>query len=163
MAEILIPYSPRGIWKDGLHDTLRKYRYAVIVAHRRFGKTTGMLNHLIREALMCDKLMPVYALIGPFRNQMKKIAWEPLKHYTWNIPGRKVNESDMYIELPSRYPGQAAGARIYILGADNEDSIRGLYFDGVIMDEYADMSRSIWTTIVMPAIQDREGYCYFIG
>ena len=163
MAEIKLPYKPRGIWETYLHSELSKYHYAVIVAHRRFGKTIGMVNHIIRDAWNNTKISPVYALIGPYRNQMKKIAWEPLKHYTWNIPGRKVNESDMYIELPSRYPGQAAGARIYILGADNEDSIRGLYFDGVIMDEYADMSRSIWTTIVMPAIQDREGYCYFIG
>ena len=31
------------------------------------------------------------------------------------------------------------------------------------MDEYADMSREVWTTIVYPAIQDRDGYCFFIG
>lgn len=162
MAEILIPYSPRGIWKDGLHDTLRKYRYAVIVAHRRFGKTTGMLNHLIREALMCDKLMPVYALIGPFRNQMKKIAWEPLKYYVKNIPDIKIKENELYVEFPTKYPG-AAGARIYIIGADNPDSSRGPYLDGCIMDEFAQIDPEMWKQAVFPSLQDRKGFAYIIG
>ena len=78
MAKIILPYEPRAIWKTKLHKTLSSVRYAVIVAHRRFGKTIGMVNHIIRAALEDNKLMPVYALIGPYRNQMKRIAWEPL-------------------------------------------------------------------------------------
>ena len=133
MAKIILPYEPRAIWKTKLHKTLSSVRYAVIVAHRRFGKTIGMVNHIIRAALEDNKLMPVYALIGPYRNQMKRIAWEPLKYYTNKIPGVKVNNTDMYIEFPSKYPG-AAGARIYIVGADNPDSYRGTYLDGCILD-----------------------------
>ena len=162
MAKIILPYEPRAIWKTKLHKTLSSVRYAVIVAHRRFGKTIGMVNHIIRAALEDNKLMPVYALIGPYRNQMKRIAWEPLKYYTNKIPGVKVNNTDMYIEFPSKYPG-AAGARIYIVGADNPDSYRGTYLDGCILDEYADMDKRMWTEIVFPQLQDRKGFCYFIG
>lgn len=162
MAKIILPYEPRAIWKTKLHKKLASVRYAVIVAHRRFGKTIGMVNHIIRAAIEDDKLMPVYALIGPYRNQMKRIAWEPLKYYTEKIPGRKVNESDMFIELPTKHPG-AAGARIYIVGADNPDSYRGTYLDGCILDEYADMDKRMWTEIVFPQLQDRDGFCYFIG
>ena len=162
MAKIILPYEPRAIWKTKLHKTLSSVRYAVIVAHRRFGKTIGMVNHIIRAALEDNKLMPVYALIGPYRNQMKRIAWEPLKYYTNKIPGVKVNNTDMYIEFPSKYPG-AAGARIYIVGADNPDSYRGTYLDGCILDEYADMDKRMWTEIVFPQLQDRDGFCYFIG
>lgn len=162
MAKIILPYEPRAIWKNKLHKTLASVRYAVIVAHRRFGKTIGMVNHIIRAALEDNKLMPVYALIGPYRNQMKRIAWEPLKYYTNKIPGVKVNNTDMYIEFPSKYPG-AAGARIYIVGADNPDSYRGTYLDGCILDEYADMDKRMWTEIVFPQLQDRKGFCYFIG
>ena len=93
---------------------------------------------------------------------MKRIAWEPLKYYTNKIPGVKVNNTDMYIEFPSKYPG-AAGARIYIVGADNPDSYRGTYLDGCILDEYADMDKRMWTEIVFPQLQDRDGFCYFIG
>ena len=80
MAQIVLPYEPRAIWKTKLHSKLASVRYAVIVAHRRFGKTIGMVNHIIRAALEDDKLMPVYALNGPYRNHMKRIAWEPLKY-----------------------------------------------------------------------------------
>ena len=162
MAKIVLPYEPRAIWKTKLHSKLASVKYAVIVAHRRFGKTIGMVNHIIRAALEDNKLMPVYALIGPYRNQMKRIAWEPLKYYTNKIPGVKVNNTDMYIEFPSKYPG-AAGARIYIVGADNPDSYRGPYLDGCILDEYADMDKRMWTEIVFPQLQDRDGFCYFIG
>ena len=162
MAKIVLPYEPRAIWKTKLHSKLASVKYAVIVAHRRFGKTIGMVNHIIRAALEDNKLMPVYALIGPYRNQMKRIAWEPLKYYTNKIPGVKVNNTDMYIEFPSKYPG-AAGARIYIVGADNPDSYRGTYLDGCILDEYADMDKRMWTEIVFPQLQDRDGFCYFIG
>ena len=162
MAKIILPYEPRAIWKTKLHKTLSSVRYAVLVAHRRFGKTIGMVNHIIRAALEDNKLMPVYALIGPYRNQMKRIAWEPLKYYTNKIPGVKVNNTDMYIEFPSKYPG-AAVARIYIVGADNPDSYRGTYLDGCILDEYADMDKRMWTEIVFPQLQDRDGFCYFIG
>ena len=162
MAKIVLPYEPRAIWKTKLHSKLASVKYAVIVAHRRFGKTIGMVNHIIRAALEDNKLMPVYALIGPYRNQMKRIAWEPLKYYTNKIPGVKVNNTDMYIEFPSKHPG-AAGARIYIVGADNPDSYRGTYLDGCILDEYADMDKRMWTEIVFPQLQDRDGFCYFIG
>ena len=49
MEEILIPYSPRPIWENELHRELDKHRFAVIVAHRRFGKTVGMVNQLIKK------------------------------------------------------------------------------------------------------------------
>ena len=160
--EIKIPYKPRPIWLDRLHGELEKCRYSVIVAHRRFGKTIGSVNHIIRAALRDDKLMPVYALIGPYRNQMKRIAWEPLKYYTHVIPGIIVNNTDMYVEFPSKYAG-AAGARIYIVGADNPDNYRGTYLDGCILDEFADMDQKMWTQVVYPQLQDRKGFAIFIG
>lgn len=159
---VTLPYSPRPFWKDVLHKALSEHRFAVIVAHRRFGKSIGMVNHMIRDAIQCDKISPQYAMIGPYANQMVKIAWEPLKYYTKDIVGRKVNENEKYIEFPTKHAG-AAGARIYIMGADKPDRARGMYFDGVILDEYADMKPSMWTKIVRPAIEDRQGYCYFIG
>lgn len=164
MAEgvVTLPYVPRPFWRDTLHKELSAHRFAVIVAHRRFGKTIGMVNHLIRDAIQNDKISPQYALIAPYANQMVKIAWAPLKYYTHNIVGVKVNENEKYVELPSKHEG-AVGARIYLIGADNPDRHRGMYFDGVVLDEYADMKPSMWTEIVRPAIEDRKGYCYFIG
>lgn len=160
--QIFLPYTPRAIWGTKLHRELSAHRFAVIVAHRRFGKTIGMVNHLIRDALNCDKIAPQFALVAPYTNQAKKIAWAPLKYYTHVIEGVKTNETERYVEFPSKVEG-ANGARIYIFGADNPDALRGTYWDGVVLDEYADMKPEMWSQIIRPAIEDRKGYCYFIG
>ena len=122
---IQIPYTPRPAWAKVLHKELSRHRFAVIVAHRRFGKTIGMVNHLIRDALQSDLISPQYALVGPFSAQMEIIAWGPLKYYTSVIEGIKVNETKKYVEFPSKVPG-AQGARIYIVGANNPDALRGI-------------------------------------
>jgi hypothetical protein len=160
---IQIPYTPRPFWERVLHPALDQYRWAVIVAHRRFGKTIGTVNHIIKKALMNNKLLaPKYAYVAPFRNQAKNIAWEWLKYYTAVIPDRRVNESELYIELPSYHP-PAAGARIYIIGADHPDSLRGTYWDGCILDEYAQIKKELWGEVIRPALADRRGWAVFIG
>jgi hypothetical protein len=55
------------------------------------------------------------------------------------------------------------GARIRLFGADNPDALRGLYLDGVILDEYADMRPRVWGEIIRPLLADREGWAVFIG
>ncbi len=159
---IEIPYKPRKIWNDVLHPNLDAHRFAVLVAHRRFGKTVGTVNQIIKRALLNDKPSPIYAYIAPFRNQAKKIAWSYLKFYTSTIPDVKVNESELYVELPSLHPNRE-GAKIYVIGADKPDALRGLYFDGVVMDEYAQIKPNIFGEIIRPALADRNGWAIFIG
>lgn len=53
--------------------------------------------------------------------------------------------------------------RIVLLGAENPDVIRGMYFDGVILDEFADMNPEVWSKIIRPALSDRMGWAIFIG
>lgn len=156
MAEsqhIVIPYSPRVQFLP-FHD--RKQRFAVLVAHRRAGKTVSCVNELIKGALTCDKPKPRFAYIAPLFKQAKDVAWEYLKEYTAVIPGREVNESELRVDLPN-------GGRVRLYGADNPDSLRGIYLDGVILDEYADMRPSIWTEVIRPALSDRIGWATFIG
>jgi len=162
MAKITIPYQPTTLWRNTIHPNLETHRFSVIVAHRRFGKTVGVINHVIKMAVMNKKLSPRYAYIAPFRNQAKEVAWAYLKYYTHVIPGVKSNESELYIELPSRHQG-ANGARIYIIGADHPDALRGMYFDGAILDEYAQMRPELWNEVLRPALSDRKGWAIFIG
>jgi len=162
MPRIVIPYKPRPIWKDVIHPALKKFRFAVLVCHRRFGKTVGVVNHAIKQAILCELPAPRYSYIAPFRNQAKLIAWEYLKHYTSVIPNLKINESELYVELPSKHKGWA-GARIYIVGADHPDALRGGYFDGVVLDEYAQIKRELWDEVVRPALADRNGWAVFVG
>lgn len=162
MAKITIPYKPRPIWAKVLHPALESHRFSVLVCHRRFGKTVGSISHMIKMAILCKRNAPHYAYVAPFRNQAKMIAWQYLKHYTSVIPGVKANESDLFVELPPQKKGWP-GARLYIIGADHPDALRGTYWDGVILDEYAQIKSELWGEVIRPALADREGWAVFIG
>lgn len=157
MKEIVIPYTPRY---PEVHRILESRRFVVLVAHRRFGKTVLAMNHLLKMALTCRRPRGSLAYVGPLRTQAKAVAWEYLKHYTAPIPGRTVNESELFVQVPSNGGG---GARIRIFGADNPDALRGLYFDGVVLDEVAQMKAEVWQEIIQPALADRQGKALFIG
>jgi phage terminase large subunit len=55
------------------------------------------------------------------------------------------------------------GRRISLYGSDNSDSLRGQYFDGVVLDEIGDQNPKIWNEVIRPALADRLGWCLFIG
>lgn len=97
-----------------------------------------------------------FAYLAPTYSQGKAVAWDYLKHYSYPIPGVKVNESELRIEYPN-------GSRIRIYGCDNPDSLRGLYLDGAVLDEYALMSPRVFAEIISPALSDRKGWAIFIG
>lgn len=159
---VTIPYVPRPLWKKEIHPGLESHRFSVLVCHRRFGKTVGVVNHLIKQALRCRRRAPQYAYIAPFQRQAILVAWAYIKFYTAPIPGVKVNNSSYYVELPSIYP-DSPGARIYVMGADNPDALRGMYLDGVILDEYGQIKENLWGEIIRPALADRKGWAVFVG
>ena len=155
MTQVVIPYKPRYPQTE-IHSQLESHRFAVLVAHRRMGKTVLSVNHLIKRAIVDRKERGFYAYLAPFRNQAEQIAWSYLKHYTAPIPGLKVNEQKLAITLPN-------GATIRIFGADNPDALRGAYFDGCVLDEVAQMKPEVWGEILRPALADRHGWAVFIG
>jgi hypothetical protein len=111
---------------------------------------------LIDAALRCQKPDPRFAYVAPFYVQAKDVAWGYLKRFTAPIDGVKFNEAELRVDLPN-------GARIRLYGADNYDRMRGVYLDGVVLDEYADMPPAAWTEVIRPALADREGWAVFIG
>ena len=154
MGEVIeIPYKPRE-HQLKVHELLEGKRFAVVVAHRRFGKTVAALNHLIRDAVLNQKEAPRYAYIAPTYGQAKRVAWDYLVKYTEPLGGTN-NISELRVDF--------WGRRIQLYGSDNPDSLRGQYFDGVCLDEIGDQNPKIWTDIVRPALADRKGYCLFIG
>lgn len=153
MAEVIIPYKPRPLQRE-IHASLK--RWNLLVCHRRFGKTVFAINELIKQAVKNQQKMPRYAYVAPYYKQAKQIAWDYLKDFTRPIPGIKVNESELRVDFPW-------GARIQLFGADSPDSMRGLYLDAVVLDEYADMSPRIFSEVLRPALSDREGSAIFIG
>ena len=152
VLEVELDYCPRTVFED-FHD--RKERWAVIVAHRRCGKTLGCILDLIYRAISEGKEDGRYAYVAPYYSQAKNIAWDYLQRYSQPVLA-KANQSELWVELVN-------GARIRLFGADNPDALRGLYLDGIVLDEYADMRPRIWGEIIRPLLSDRLGWAVFIG
>jgi len=146
-------YRPRPLQQE-IHAGRR--RFSVVVCHRRFGKTVMAVNELIHEALACPLVRPRYAYIAPLFKQAKATAWDYLRAYTAPVPGREVHETELRVALPG-------DRQIRLYGADNPDALRGIYLDGVVLDEYAQMSPRAWTEVIRPALADRGGWAIFIG
>ena len=151
--DIEIPYEPRPL-QEKIHNELK--RFNVICCHRRFGKTVFAINHLIMTA--CEIPNARLAYIAPTYRQGKAVAYDYLKEYTDPLMklGGKRHETELKVDLWN-------GSRIQIFGSDNPDALRGLGFDGVVMDEFALMAPRTWTEVVRPAVSDKLGYVIFIG
>lgn len=154
-VRVTIPYAPRRLQLE-LHRQLETHRFGAAVCHRRFGKTVLAVNHLIKEAVTCDKPRPRYAYVAPTYRQGKAIAWDYLKHYADPIPGRMFHETELRVDLPN-------DSQIRIYGADNPDSMRGIYLDGVVPDEYGLQPSRTFSEVLRPALSDRMGWAFFIG
>jgi hypothetical protein len=153
VQQISTGYTPHK-HQAAIHAALK--RFSVLVCHRRFGKTVLCVNALLDAALRSKRTNPRYAYIAPTYRQAKKVAWDYVKEFAGAVPGVKFNEVELRVDF-------STGARISLYGADNPDSLRGLYLDGTVLDEYADFPQDAWQTVIRPALSDRKGWAVFIG
>jgi phage terminase large subunit len=152
MNDLSIPYTPRPQFIP-FHQ--RHQRWSALVCHRRMGKTVACVNDAVTRAAYTSKKNARYGYIAPFYRQAKEIAWTYLKESTQHIQV-KTRESILTVDLFN-------GAKIQLFGADNPDAMRGLYFDGVVLDEFGDMRPSLWGEVILPTLADRRGWAVFIG
>lgn len=169
-----IPYAPRQ-WAKPLHRSL--LRWAVLVLHRRAGKTTSILNHHQRAAMddqwelarlrsllplesetVLRRLLPKrnYWHVMPTYRQAKQTAWEMLKDFARPIPGHRFNESELYVEYPT-------GHRVRLVGADDPDSLRGPGLSGLSLDEYSQIPSYAFSEVLSKSLADHLGYCIWAG
>ena len=151
--QITTGYIPRPPQKE-IHKMVKGNRFSVVVAHRRMGKTVCAINQLIHSAIKCDKPNPRFAYVAPTYNQAKRIAWDYLLEYTRPLDA-KANIAELRVDF--------MGRRINLYGADNPDSLRGIYLDGCVLDEIGNINPTLFTEIVRPALADRLGYCVAMG
>lgn len=155
VRDIVIPYSPRPL-QMAVHRKLATHRFGVLVCHRRFGKTVLAVNELIKGALTCKRERPRFGYIAPTYTQGKSVSFDYAQHYARVVPGVKVNQSELRIDFPN-------GGQVRIYGADNPDSLRGLYFDGVVLDEYGLHPAKTFSEVIGPTLVDRGGWALFCG
>jgi hypothetical protein len=147
-----VDYAPRAHFLPYHH---RDKRWACIVAHRRAGKTVATVFDLLTCALATGKKAGRYAYIAPYYAQAKAIAWDYLKRFSEPVAARML-ESELAVDLHN-------GSRVRLFGADNPDALRGIYLDGVVLDEYGDQRPTVWGEIIRPLLADRHGWATFIG
>lgn len=150
---VTIPYRPRPQQKE-IHKNLK--RFNVLVCHRRFGKTVFAINEILKTALTSTLKRPRVAYIAPTYSQAKRVVWDYVREFATPVPGVKFNEAELRADFPN-------GARLQLGSADNPDTMRGQYFDQVVLDEYAQHPPRMWGEVIRPALSDREGGAIFIG
>jgi hypothetical protein len=156
-VQIQLPYVPRD-WQKSCHRLMR--RFNVFVLHRRAGKTELAIMQLINAALKCEKELGAFAYIAPLLKQAKRVVWRRIKHRLRQMIQHgmcEINESELMITFTHNE------ASISLYGADNPDALRGIYLDGVVLDEVAQMAPEVWDEVVRPTLADRRGWAIFIG
>jgi len=102
---------------------------------------------------------PQFAFVATTVGQVEKIAWQYFKDYMKNIPGVKFNEQKLRIT----FPHPRGKCTIYLFGAENFDAMRGIFLDGYVLDEFADMHPDVRKKVLRPTISDRLGWEIIIG
>ena len=113
---------------------------------------------MLDAALRSDKVRPRFAYLSPYLKQSNSVAWDYLRAHSAPLRaiGASVNESELRVDYHN-------GGQVRLYGADNPDGLRGIYLDGVVLDEFADMDPRVWSEVIRPALSDRKGWAVFIG
>jgi len=138
-------------WQRAVWENLQ--RFNVLVIHRRAGKTVLALLWLLEGAARPGT---VSAYIAPQFTQAKRTAWLYLQRFAGIIPGAQFNAAELLCTLPN-------DSRIYLLGAENPDPIRGVGLRRAVLDEVAQMPSRAWKEVIRPALADQQGEAMFIG
>ena len=131
-----------------------KARFRVLISGRRFGKTYLAINELARFARYPKKKV---WYVAPSYRMAKNIVWNDLidrlyKH-KWVST---VNHADLTVYLKNN-------SIISLRGVDNEQSLRGVGLDFLVLDEFADIKDSAWFEVLRPTLSDRNGHALFTG
>lgn len=142
-------------------ERIEGYNRAVVVAHRRLGKTLLLITNMFVEAYNYDissrtlKSPPVFAFIAPTIDHAKQLAGNYLAELAARIPGITYRKSDGELLIHHN------GVKIILAGAHRPNNLRGRGFVYVVFDEYAYMNSDIWTSVVEPAMEEPGSIAIF--
>jgi len=129
-------------------------RFRVLLSGRRFGKTHIAINELARFARYPRKKC---WYVSPSYRMSKDIVWrellDKLRKHKWL---KSVNNSDLTVTLRNN-------SIISLRGADNENSLRGVGLDFLVLDEFADIKEHAWFEVLRPTLSDKNGSALFCG
>ncbi len=136
-----------------------KFRFNIVPAGRRSGKSERAKRRLVRKALGFRKYPDGWFIASaPTHKQAKRIFWKDLKMMVPDgcIVGK--SESELTLDLIN-------GATIQVLGMDVPERVEGPPLDHILLDEYGNMKGDAWGEHIRPALSTpgRPGSADFIG
>ncbi len=165
-----VDYTPHAAQMD-IHRA-RDARFRTVCTGRRFGKTLCMAAELLDRG-GGDPPSPMelatragYGAAGIVRD------------YGWVAPTYGVAERGVeafrtiapdFVRVVGRMPtrvefeGAAGPCRVFMLSADNPDSIRGFGFRGIVVDEAAAVPVDVWNYVLRPTLAQTLGWGVFIS
>ena len=135
------------------------HRFRVVNAGRRFGKSVVAVEELLFAAVTKEANV---AYCAPTYLQAREIAWALLKKRVEDFSVREINETRLEMLINNQV---GSTSKITLKGWESVESLRGLAFDFLVLDEVA-MYRNFstgWEEVVRPTLTDRKGKVLFIS
>ena len=134
------------------------HRFRVICCGRRGGKTTLAIEEIKGKAIAKPSRI---AYIASTYRQARDIAWELLKKELQPII-LETNESRLEIKVRTIRGGESF---IVLRGWESIETLRGLAFDFIVIDEVAMMRnfQLYWQEVIRPTLTDTKGEVMFIS
>ena len=134
------------------------HRFRVLNCGRRFGKTTLAVEE-IKGVALCKSTKIAY--IATTYAQARDIAWEMLKK---EMAGAIIQANESRLELRTRNQLRTESL-IVLRGWENIETLRGLGFDFIVIDEVASMRNfwMNWQEVIRPTLTDTKGEGLFIS
>lgn len=134
------------------------HQFRVVNCGRRFGKTTVAIEEIKGKALYHPNRI---CYIAPTYQQARDIAWETLKKELAPIIFN-TNESRLELKCHTTDGGESI---IQLHGWESVETLRGQYFDFIVIDEVASMRNfwQQWQDVLRPTLIDKKGEVLFIS
>lgn len=140
-------------WQERLFQD--KTRFQVVVAGRRCGKSRFAIIKTLVKGMECPDKTGAVMYVAPTQSMARVLCWDLLNQLGAPVIA-SVNIANSEIRLVN-------GVKIYVRGADNPDSLRGMKLYYAVLDESKDFKDDVWPFIIRPALSDMKGGALMIG
>jgi len=150
---VQIDYTPHAAQME-IHRA-RDARFRTVCTGRRFGKTLCMAAELLDRG--GGEIGGDYGWVAPTYGVAERgvEAFRTIAPDFVRVVGR----------MPTRveFEGAKGPCRVWMLSADNPDSIRGFGFHGLVIDEAAAVPVDVWNYALRPTLAQTLGWGVFIS
>jgi PBSX family phage terminase large subunit len=148
------------------------HRFRVVNCGRRFGKTVLAIYEMVGKASFTRDGKIAY--IAPTYQQARDICWNQLKKIVAPIT-KSVNEARLEINVYNdtdnfpQYKNHENKTKnfstIFLRGWEAVETLRGQYFDFLVIDEVASMKNfwTGWNEVLQPTLTDKSGEVLFLS